>query len=56
MLVNITLLTLAVLAIALIDAPRLVRRKLWRELVVFALILTAGYILALLRISEIAYY
>lgn len=56
MLVNITLLTLAVIAIALIDAPRLVREKLWRELGVFALVLAAGYILALLRISEIAFY
>jgi len=50
MLPNITLLTLSLVTIILIDAPRLVRQGLWRELWAFSVILAIGYTLAYLRV------
>lgn len=50
MLANIALLLLSLVIIVLIDAPRLVRQKLWRELTAFSVILAMGYALAFLRV------
>lgn len=50
MLPNIALLTLSLIAIILIDAPRLVRQGLRRELWAFSVILAIGYTLAFLRV------
>lgn len=53
MFLNITLLILSLVAIILFDAPRLIRRKMWRELCAFAMLLAIGYILAFLRVLEV---
>ncbi|MCL5057420.1 MAG: hypothetical protein M1130_05380 [Actinobacteria bacterium] len=50
MLANIALLTLSLVAIVLIDAPRLVRQGLRRELWAFSVIMAIGYTLAFLRV------
>lgn len=50
MLSQIALLTLSFVAIVLVDAPRLVRQRLWRELLAFSVILAIGYTLAFLRV------
>jgi len=50
MLTNIALLTLSLVAIVLIDAPRLVRQGLRRELWAFSVIMTIGYTLAFLLV------
>jgi len=50
MLTNIALLTLSLVAIVLIDAPRLVRQGLRRELWAFSVIMAIGYTLAFLRV------
>lgn len=50
MLANIALLTLSLVIIVLIDVPRLVHQKLWRELLAFSVILAMGYTLAFLRV------
>ncbi|MFZ5652330.1 MAG: hypothetical protein ACOY4I_15970 [Bacillota bacterium] len=50
MLANIALLMLSLVIIVLIDVPRLVRQKLWRELLAFTVIMAMGYTLAFLRV------
>lgn len=55
MLPKIALLTLSLVAIVLIDAPRLVRRGLWRELLAFSVILAIGYTLAFLRVFGVKF-
>lgn len=50
MLPKIALLTLSLVAIVFIDAPRLLRQGLWRELLTFSVILAIGYTLAFLRV------
>lgn len=53
MFVQIVLLTLSLVAIVLMDGPRLVRQGLWRELWAFSVILAIGYTLAYLRVFEL---
>ncbi|MFZ5643676.1 MAG: hypothetical protein ACOY46_08815 [Bacillota bacterium] len=55
MLVDIALLILSLVVIILIDAPRLVRGRLWREFGAFLIILAMGYTLALLRVFKVIY-
>ncbi|MCL5290161.1 MAG: hypothetical protein ACOY35_08055 [Bacillota bacterium] len=50
MLPNIALLILSLIAIVLIDAPRLVRQGRRRELWAFSVILAIGYTLAFLQV------
>ncbi|MFZ5645103.1 MAG: hypothetical protein ACOY46_16105 [Bacillota bacterium] len=50
MVTHIALLTLSLVVIVLFDAPRLVRQRLWRELLVYSVILAIGYTLAFLRV------
>lgn len=50
MLTKIALLTFSLVAVVFIDVPRLVRQKLWRELLAFSVILALGYALAFLRV------
>ena len=47
------LLILSMVIIILLEVPRLVREKLWRELGAFSLILVIAYALALMRVMGI---
>ncbi len=50
MIAKAALLLLSLAAIVMADAPRLVRRGLWRELAAFSVILAIGYTLAFLLV------
>lgn len=52
---DIFFLILSFVIIVLIDAPRLVRLGLWRELWVFGTIMVMGYTLAFLRVFKVIY-
>lgn len=45
----VILLILLTTGIFLFEAPRLIRKKYWRELVVFSLLLSFGFLLSLLH-------
>lgn len=46
----LVLLILTFLGIAILEVPGLVRRRLWRELVAFSVLLTIGFVLSFLQI------
>jgi len=50
----ITLLVVLFLGIIFFEAPELVRKKMWRELVAFSVILAIGFVLSLLQILGLA--
>ncbi|MEW6064463.1 hypothetical protein P378_20620 [Desulforamulus profundi] len=50
MLTHIALLGFSFIFIVFLEAPRLVKQGLWRELAVFSVILSTGYILAFLQV------
>lgn len=47
------LLVLSMVCIVLLEVPRLVREKLWRELAAFSVILVVGYVLAFMKVMGV---
>lgn len=53
MIVYLSLLFLSLAAIVAVEVPRLVRGRLWWELVVFAIILAVAYTLVFLKVVRV---
>lgn len=51
----VLLLIISMIIIILLEVPRLVREKLWRELGAFAVILAIAYTLAFLRVLGVKF-